>query len=448
MRALKTLTFVSVLALSFPAYADTLTEALVKAYTTNPDLEAARATLRATDELAPQALSGYRPSVTASGSVARTNEDSNAGEDDYTSRAAALSLEQPIFRGGRTAAAVRQADSSIAAQRASLLNTEQTVMLRGVEGYLNVVRDTAVLELNKNNEEVLQRQLRATRDRFNVGEVTRTDVSQAEARLSAATSARIQADGNLTASRASYQRLFGEAPADLKKPEVAGLNMPKSLDEAIEEAKASNPNVLAASNSKEAAEASLDTVEGERLPVVSAEASLQRSYDAGSSATDRVDTATAGVSLNWPLYQAGSTSSRIREAKQQVARRASERDAAERGVIEATTQSWENWQTAKSSVESRRAQVKAARVALDGVQEEANVGSRTVLDTLDAEQELLDAQVGLVRAEHDEILAQYQVLAAVGRLTARELQLPVEYYDETAYSKRVRNQWIGSSTEQ
>jgi TolC family type I secretion outer membrane protein len=446
MRALKILTFVSVLALGFPAYADTLNEALSKAYMTNPDLEAARAALRSVDEQAPQALSGYRPTVTASGSLARTSEDGEVtGEDDYTSRAAALQVEQPLFRGGRTVAAVRQADSSIAAQRASLLNTEQTVMLRGVEGYLNVVRDTAVLDLNKNNEEVLSRQLRATRDRFNVGEVTRTDVSQAEARLSAATSGRIQAEGALTSSRASYQRLFGDAPADLKKPDLS-LALPKTLEQAIEEAKANNPSVQAAINTTSAAKALLDGIQAERLPTVSAEASLRRSYDAGGSNLDRVDTASAGVNLNWSLYQAGATSSRIREAKQEVARRSSERDSAERGAVEAATQAWENWQTSKSTVDSRRSQVKAARVALDGVREEANVGSRTVLDTLDAEQELLDAQVGLVRAEHDEILAQYQVLAAVGRLTARELQLPVEYYDETAYSDRVRNQWIGSST--
>jgi len=446
MRALRYLSLLSALAVVQPAFAETLNDALAKAYATNPELESARANLRAVDEQAPQARSGYRPNVALNGSVGRTWRDSPAlGDDDYTSKVANLSVEQPLFRGGRTAAAMRQADSAIAAQRGALLNTEQTVLLGGVEAYLGVVRDQAVLELNKNNEEVLARQLRATKDRFAVGEVTKTDVSQAEARYSAAVSGRIQAEGALTASRATYLRLFGNAPESLKKPDVK-LTLPASLDEAVTTARTNNPGVVIATNSKSAAVAALAGVEGERLPTVSATASWQRAYDAGNSAYNRVDDKSAVVSMKWPLYTAGLTSSRIREAKQNIARRVNDIDSAERQSVEAATQAWEAWQTAKSSVDSRKSQVKAAQVALDGVREEANVGSRTVLDTLNAEQEYLDAQVALVRAEHDEIVAQYQLLASTGRLTARELQLGVEYYDETAYSNRVRNQWIGSST--
>lgn len=444
MRLMKFLAVTTILALATPAYAETLSDALAKAYNTNPDLTAARATLRSTDEQAPQALSGYRPQLSANGAIARTHEDSQSlGNDDYTSRSGSLTLEQPLFRGGRTAAAVREADNNILAQRARLLDAEQNVLLSGVEAYLNVQRDQAVLDLNQNNEAVLGRQLKATRDRFNVGEVTKTDVSQAEARLSGAVAARVQAEGDLTSSKAAYQRVFGEAPADLQKPETT-FQLPASLDALVAEAQEKNPAVQAAVHTRSAADAVLDGVKGERLPSLTAEGSLARSYDAGSSSSGRNDAATVGLSLSWPLYTGGATSSRIREARQNVTRRTNEVDSAERGAIAVSTQAWEQYQTAMATVKSRESQVSAAQVALDGVQQEASVGNRTVLDTLNAEQELLDAKVGLVRAQHDQILAQYQVLSAGGRLTARELQLPVEYYDETSYSNRVRNQWIGS----
>lgn len=449
MRFGKFLTVVSVLALlGTPAYADTLTEALAKAYNSNPDLAAARAALRAADESAPQARAGYRPTVTASASASRTTTDNKTlTDDDYTSKVAQLSIQQPLFRGGRTSAAISQADSLIAAQRAVLVSAEQQVMMSGVEAYLNVLRDQSVLDLNKNNEAVLTRQLRATKDRFSVGEVTRTDVSQAEARLSGATAARVQAEGALESSKAAYERLFGEKPSNLKKPIDAKLNLLNSLDELIEAAQANSPAVQAALNSNAAANAALDGVKGERLPTIVAEGTLRRSYDNGSSSYDRQDAAVAGVGITWPLYEAGATSSRIREAKQTLSRRGSELESAKRGAIETATKAWEQYQTSIASRTSRQSQVSAAQIALDGVREEANVGNRTVLDTLNAEQELLDARVGLVRAEHDEILSQYQLLAAIGHLTARELQLPVEYYDETAYSNRVRSQWIGSGVE-
>ena len=435
---------VLVLSLATAAQADSLSDALVRAYNDNPDLASARAQLRAVDEQAPQARAGMMPSVTANAAVNRTHEESDVGgKDDYTTRSGQLVVQQPLFRGGRTVAAIKQADSVIAAQQARLLNAEQSVLLSGVEAYLNVVRDQAVLDLNTNNESVLARQLKAVKDRFSVGEVTRTDVSQAKARLASAKSARIQAEGNLTSSRASYQRIFGVAPADLSKPAM-GLAMPESLETVVAAAVKNNPTALVGVHNKAAAEAALSGVKGERLPTLTAQGSVARSYDAGSSTMNKADSLSAGVSLNWPLYTGGATSSRIREAQQEVSRYKSDLQSAERSTTEVATQSWEQWKTAQSVVESRRSQVEASQIALNGVQEEAKVGSRTVLDTLNAEQEHLDARVALVRAEHDEILSQYQLLAAMGHLTAQELKLPVAIYDETAYSKRVRRQWIGS----
>jgi len=428
------------------ASAQSLNEALAKAYQENPDLLAARATLRAVDEQAPQARAGFRPTVSASASLGAIERETDAsGDDSYNPRALALNVEQPLYRGGRTLAAMRQADSSIAAQRAALRNTEQTVMLQAVSAYLDVLRDQAVLELNQNNETVLERQLRAARDRFAVGEVTRTDVSQAESRASAATSGRIQAEGTLSQSRATFLRVIGMAPDSLQKP-ATNLKLPASLQDAISLAQDNNPSVIATRNTKLAALAALDGVKGERLPTVAAEGTLQRAIDSTSSSANRSDSASAVLSLSVPIYAAGATSSRIREARQNLERRSQEGDSAVRSAVESATQAWERWQTAKSTVKARQSQVQAAQVALDGVQEEAKVGSRTVLDTLDAEQELLDARVALVQAEFQEILAQYSLQAATGNLTAKELQLAVETYDETAYSNRVRSQWIGSST--
>jgi len=431
------------------ASAESLNDAMAKAYLNNPDLAAARATLRATDELAPQAMSGYRPTVTANASAGVVTTDRHgAGSDDYTSGSASVTVVQPLYRGGRTVAAVKEADSTIAAQESLLHSTEQSTLLAAVQAYLDVVRDQAVLELNRNNEAVLGRQLQAAQDRFDVGEVTRTDVSQSNARRAGAVAGRVQAEGNLVQSRAAYQRIVGEAPAKLEKANVT-LALPKTLDEVVAEAEKANPDYVAADNIRKAADAVLDGVKGERLPTVSLQGTAGRDWTDGSTftTTDRTDSASATVQLSWPLYSAGSTSSRIREAKQNIQRRSSEVESAHRGVVELSTQAWEQLQTARAVMDSRRTQVSAAQTALDGVQQEALVGSRTVLDTLDAEQELLDAQVALVQAERDVILAQYTVLSAVGRLTARDLTLPVEYYDAKAYAKKVRHKAIGSSVE-
>ncbi len=436
--------------LASPAFADTMTEALVKAYNTNPDLAAAQAQLRQTDELAPQALSGFRPTISATASVGAASVNSHYYDRyDSNTRSVALQLQQPIYRGGRTIAALHEADSQIAAQRANLKNTEQSVLLQGIQAYLDVVRDEAVLALTKDNEDVLQQQLKASRDRFAVGEVTRTDVSQSEARLSGATAARVQAEGALTGSRATYQRIFGEAPGKLTRPADQGLDLPINLDEAMDTATKNNPRLIAAAHTRDAAEAVLDSAKGERLPTVTAQATLSHNdADTDLSATDDWnDSASAVVTMNVPLYQAGAVSSRIREARQTVAQRDHERDSAERRAIEQVTSAWQELETAKATHTSRTSQVDAARVALDGVKQEALVGSRSVLDTLNAEQEYLDARVGLVRAEHDETLARYSVLAAIGELTAKDLQLPVEYYDEQAYAHRVRSRWIGSGIE-
>ncbi|WP_207478622.1 TolC family outer membrane protein [Arenibaculum pallidiluteum] len=433
------------LVLSGPADAQTLEAALARAYQTNPTLDAQRAQLRATDELVPQALSGYRPTIDATGSIGRQRTDAELDDTSRTAnstpRSAGIELNQPLYRGGQTEASLRSAEARVQAQRANLLSTEQDVLLTAASAYLDVVRDQSVLELNRNNETVLRRQLDASRDRFNVGEITRTDVSQAEARLARASSDRIQAEGQLRASRAAYQRAIGELPGVLTAPRPR-FQLPATLDEVIALSQSNNPAVAAAEYGELAANASVDQIESEGNPQVGLSAGFSRNYD--TSSFDRADTTSITANLRIPLYSAGLLSARVREAKHSANQARIQIEGARRQVVENAIRAWEALTTARAAIESRRSQVRAAEIALEGVRQEAQVGSRTTLDTLNAEQELLDARVTLVSAERDETVAAFQVLAATGQLNARQLTLPVEYYNFDNHYREVRGKWWGT----
>lgn len=426
--------------------AQSLDEALAAAYAGNPTLEAARARLRATDELVPQALSNYRPTASVSGDLGAEWERSNSfGFDDFNSettdpRAARLNLSQPLYRGGRTVAETKQAENLIEAERARLVAVEQDVLLRAVSAYVDVVRDQAVVELTENNEAVLTRQLQATRDRFSVGEVTRTDVSQAESRLARATALRIQAEGNLISSRANYRELVGQTPGTLSAP-ASPLDLPADEAETIAGSE-NNPSIAAALFAEQAARDGTDVVFGELLPRLSLDGELRTQYDTGFEGQE-TNAASITARLTIPLYQAGGVESRVREAKQRVAQRRQEVDAQRRNAIQNATSAWQALATARAQILSFEAEVKAAETALDGVEQEQQVGSRTVLDVLDAQQELFVAQVNLVRSKRDEIEAGHRVLGAIGRLTAQDLGLPVELYDVTKHYNEVRGKWWG-----
>jgi outer membrane protein len=432
------------------APAQTLEEALAAAYQNNPTLNAQRARLRATDEQVPQALSGYRPTLRAFSEVGRTYLDSNnqslvgAENDTLFARTYGATLEQPLFRGGQTAAATRGAENTVRAERARLESVEQTVLLNATTAYADVYRDQAVLELTIRNEQRLARQLEATRDRFQVGEVTRTDVSQAEARLARATSERIGAEGDLAASRAVFRNVIGIAPAVLPRPPLPQA-LPASLADANDIAIGNNPDVTTAEFRERSALDSVDQVRGELWPTVSLIGRLQRQEDV-SRRNSRFDSAEALVSLDVPLYQAGTVYSRLRERKQLVAEQRRLLDQSQRDAVEDATRSWNALETAGAEIGSFTKQVEANRIALDGVEKEAEVGARTVLDVLDAQQELLNAQVSLVRAERDQVVAAFQLKAALGVLTVRQLGLPVDYYDPELHYRQVRDAWVGGSS--
>lgn len=431
------------------AWGQSLEDAMAAAYATNPTLAAKRAALRATDEGVPQALSNWRPEVSMSGSVGMSAVRNFAyspparGQHRETD-SVSLSVEQPLFRGFRTVAATRKAQNTVVAERARLSTTEQTVLLDVVGAYVNVVRDQAVLELNINNEQVLRRQLEATRDRFEVGEVTRTDVNQAEARLAGATAERVSAEGALDVSRAAFANVVGMAPGNLSPPAVPA-DLPATIDEAVAVAVERNPAVVAADYDERAARDNVTGVRGELLPSVSLTGSAGRSHNA-SAEHIRLDTYSATLSLSVPLYQQGAVYSRLRSAKQSVAQYRETLDQARRDAIETATSAWESTNTARAKIESFEAQVKAADVALEGVKKEAQVGSRTVLDVLDAEQELLDSKVNLVKARRDLIVAIFTLKSATGQLLAQNLNLSVDYYDPKQHYFEVRDRWFGGSS--
>lgn len=442
MRSLLVAAGLAAAAASGPAAAESLTDALSLAYTNNPQLLARRAQLRAVDEQVPQALSGYRPSVSGSASVGRNWNDSSRG--DITTRTAnnpkqvGVGFSQPIFRGFRTVADAKRAKATVFQERALLHSFEQDILFAAVTAYMNVVRDQAVLRLNINNEQVLRRQLQATRDRFRVGEVTRTDVSQAEARLSRATADRITAEGNLQISRANYTRVIGQVPGRLTPPPQL-LRVPGTLDQVVNEATRGEPRLVASRYAEQAARYTVDLVTGEYWPTVSVEGSVSHGSDLSAASRGVTSTSrsiTAQVVI--PLYQAGLTSSRVRQAKQIVSQRHQEIINARQAAVEAATSSWQTLQTARAQITAFRAAVRANTIALDGVRQEAAAGLRTVLDVLDAEQELLDSRVNLVRVERDDVVATFDVARSMGALTASNLKLPVEIYDVEKHYRDVK----------
>jgi outer membrane protein len=431
--------------------AETLTEALTMAYGSNPDLAAGRASLRAQDENRAIAQSGFRPNASATLGVNRSETDpSNGGSFGSTNQSYDASLNQPLFRGYRTTNNVKSADSNIFAGRQQLRGTEQTVMIDGVTAYMNVIRDEAILRLNQNQVEVLRQQLKATKDRFRVGELTRTDTAQAEARLALADSGRIAAEGTLSNSREAYRRVMGQLPGSLVEPVFPDI--PATVDEASDIAARENPRLLAAQFVQKAAGFDVKSAQGSVLPSADATVGVSRSDRSnlgnqvfGSSASN---SANIGTRVTIPLYQSGSEYARVRQAKQLASQRQLEISIAARQVEQQVRTAWSQLQTTRANIVAQLAAVSANAVALEGVRQELTVGSRTTLDVLNAQQEYLNAQVLLVQAKRDASVASYALLASIGRLDAPSLKLPVDAYDPTRHYENVKDKWFGWDTDQ
>ena len=428
---------------------ETLHDAFIQAYTNNPALHAARSELKAIDEGVAAAQGGRRPQVQITGQVTpqwRKESAITQGEFENNNEAQVnLEVIQPLYQGGRISARIRQSENQVRMQRARLRNIEQMILLQAATAYLNVIRDQAVLDLRINNEHVLERQLNATRDRFNVGEITRTDISQAESRVARATAERIQAQGQLISSQATYKRVIGIMPENLQEPQI-DIDLPTSLNEVIAQAIAHDPNVLSARYIRDAANDGIDIAEGELWPRIDLRGSVSQTRNDLSENNDRAS-AQVGIQITIPLYSSGISAAQTRSARQIAHQRNLEIMDAVRRAEERAVQAWYSLLTARSTIQSRQVQVSTVQIALDGVRQEERVGSRTVLDVLDAEQEVLDAQVELVSVQRDELVAIFTLLAAMGDLTIEQLNLQVEPYDEEAYYHQARGRLWGSDIE-
>lgn len=427
------------------ARAQTFEEALAGSYTTSPNLLAERARLRSTDEALPQALANWRPTVSVSGSAgrARVNETGLVKPQNFNPVTASAQVTQPLYRGGRTEAQTEQAKAQIQAERARLAAQEQSSLLDAATAYLNLLRDQATLDLDISNEQVLRTQLEATRDRFRVGEVTRTDVSQAEASLAGAVAARIQAEGTVNSARATFIRTTGITPTNLATPPSFDDKLPKTLEEAQTAAATDNPNVIAAQFDENASRNQIDLTAGQLLPQVNLVASY--SWNARSQFNlPHIDQAEVVAQVSMPLYEAGATYSAIRQAKQQANFYRVTIDTQRRSSIEQATTAYQNLTSARAQLSSLKTQIQANTIALEGTRQEANVGSRTVLDVLNAEQTLLNSQVNLVQAQRDDLVAGYNLLTSVGRFSAEKLGLNVQLYDVEKNLNAVKGRWYGA----
>lgn len=429
------------LSMASPAFAETLNEALASAYANNPTLNAQRAATRAVDEEVPQALSGYRPSVTGTVTAGAVN----SGGFEQRNISAGITITQPIFSGFRTVNGTKAAEAAVKASRETLRNSEQNTLLDGVQAYMNVIRDQAILSLLQENVEFLQEQVRAARDRFSVGEGTRTDVAQAEASLAAANADVAAGRASLESSRAVYMQVIGHPPKNLKSPKAVDRLLPRSLEAAIGASRTDHPAILAAVYNSDTAAFNVKIIEGELLPSVNLQASAQRDWEDGYNASTGNSVQVLGQ-ISIPIYEGGETYSRVRQAKETLGQRKIEVDAARDQVQAALVAAWSGLESARSQSSSARSQVDAARLALEGVVEEQRVGQRTTLDVLNAQADVISARITQVQAERDAVVASYSVLSSVGKLSSQSLGLQVAAYKPEQHYKQVRDKWIGLRT--
>jgi outer membrane protein len=443
------------------ATADTLEWALVQAYQNNPSLNAQRAALRATDENVPQALSGYRPklSVTSTDGFTYSSTLSDTVNQsvfpnsvsysniakDFGTRGVGATATQTLYNGFQTANRTRQAESQVMGARETLRVTEQQVLLDAATAYMNLLRDEAILDLNRRNVEVLTEQLKQTRDRFNVGEVTRTDVAQAESRLAAGRSALLGAQSNYVTSQANYRRVIGVDPGKLAPGTPVDRLSPSVLPVAISQGEQQSPSVLASIYGVDIAELAVKISEGALYPNLGLTANASKIYSPAYNILKQTTASLLGT-LTVPIYQGGAEYSAIRQSKETLGQQRLNLDVNRDQARATVVQSWGQLDAAKAQIEATTAQVNAAEIALNGVREEARVGQRTTLDVLNAQQELVNARVALVTAQHDRVVASYTLLAAVGTLSMQQLGLNVTIYDPQVHYQQVRDAWIGVRT--
>ena len=441
-----------------PALADTIEAALVRAYQNNPQLNAQRASVRFTDENVPQALSGYRPkvAVTASAGFQYTDTNSTSGgtadrivrteiHGANSPRSVGATISQTLFNGQQTANKTRAAEGQVSGAREALRVLEQTVLLSAATIYMDYLRDSAIVEVQKSNVRVLEQTLKQTRDRFNVGEVTRTDVAQSEAQLAAGKTQLLTAESTLVTTKSNFRRIIGNEPEALAPGSPVDRYLPGTLPSAVDLGLTENPNVTAAMFGIDVSYLQVKVNEGALLPTVTLQASVQQTYES-TMTLYRSFGASAAAQLSVPIYQGGAEYALIRQSKETLAQQRlvleQTRDQTRANVVTA----WGQLTAGKAQVQSAQAQVSASEIALNGVREEAKAGQRTTLDVLNAQQALVNARVALVTAQHDRVVASYSVLNTVGRLSPLVLNLSTTIYDPSVHYHQVRDSWVGVRT--
>jgi outer membrane protein len=447
-----------------PLRAETLNSALLRAYHNSPVINSSRAGVRALDEKVPQALSSMRPRASGNAFLGVQENRMVSKQRDIpltdstlegpvksiqsggsVPRSAAVSIEQPIFDGFKALNNTRMAETGVFAGRERLRLTEQRVLFGAASAYMNVLRDTAALRLQESNVSVLAEQLRQTRERYVAGQITLTDIAQAEARLAAGQSLASQARATLEASIGAYRQTIGVEPKKLAPGAPVDSLIPKSREDAERIALAEHPVILAALHDADAADIDIKVIEADFMPKLSVVGSAFTQTDV-SGIYNRNVGGYIGGRLNVPLYEGGLTSSQVREAKEVAGQRRLDVDVARADVQALIRANWGALQAAKTQIAAAQSQIAAAERALYGVREEAKAGQRTTLDILNAQQELLNARIGLIIAQRERVVASYAVLSAMGRLTTQTLGLDPMGYDPSIHFEQVRDLWGGTDT--
>ena len=401
--------------------------------------------MRSVDENIAIAKSGYRPSLSLQGSY-RDGENKikkGVGQgNEYNNLSGSAVVSQPVFSGFSTVNSVKAADRAIKAAQNDLSNVEQNILLGASTAYLDVLQNRAIVELQKNNEELLQKKLDETIERFNVGEVTRTDVSQAQARHSQAVSDRIASEGNLQASIATYIELIGEEAKDLSEPIDMRNYLPTSYDEALNIAMKNNYSIKQAQHNYASKGYEVYANIGELFPKVSLDGSIGRNKSEQGEIDATTENAEWGVNLSIPLYAGGATRAKIRQSKYKKWQAQETVLEAKRAVKSSVLSAWEYMKSNESQLGAIADQIKANTIALEGVQKEEALGNRTILDVLDSYQELLNSKVNDVKARRTYYVSAMNLLASMGKMTAKELKLNVEHYDVQKYYEQTKGKWL------
>jgi outer membrane protein len=435
--------------------AETIGGALIKAYLTNPDINAQRAAVRVADENVPKANAGYLPTVEAQGNIGieraqacqeGPNGGSVCGTDFLRPRGYGISANETVFNGNRTLNTIRQAESQVFGAREQLRNTEQNTLLSGLTAYMDVLEDTAILGLDNNNVDVLKEQLRETRDRFTVGEVTRTDVAQAEASLASAQATALSAVATLQAAVARYRQFIGDQPTSLAPVKPLLRPLPKTLPEAISISQVEHPAISGSLHGVDAAQLQVKIAEGALYPTIGLSAGVSNQIDANGIPGARLLSGQITGQITIPIYQGGAEYASTRQAKESLSQQEIQTDSLRNQVRQAVVAAWGLVEAQVGVVRAARAAVSANEVALTGVREEAKVGQRTTLDVLNAQQALLQARTTLVQAERDQVVDSYSLLSAIGRLNIPTLGLAVAEYDPRVHFDQVKSKWIGLRT--